>query len=42
MGFKIKMSIVVLAFSVIGYITGCFVHSEFFHHFFNWLFGGMP
>jgi len=40
MSFKIKMSIVVLAFSGLGYILGLLVHSEFFHHVFNWLFGG--
>jgi uncharacterized membrane protein YfcA len=38
MTLKTKVALLVLAFSVIGYILGCFVHSEFFHHFFNWLF----
>lgn len=40
MDLKVKVAITVLTFSVIGYILGCFVHSEFYHHFFNWLFGG--
>ena len=37
---KTRYIIVVFVFSAIGYVLGCFVHSEFFHHFFNWLFGG--
>ena len=36
---KLKLSITILAASVIGYILGCFVHSEFFHHIAPWLFG---
>lgn len=39
---KKKLVVVIFLFSVFGYIIGLFVHSEFFHHFFNWLFGGGP
>lgn len=37
---KTKVAFVVLVFSIIGYILGALVHSEFWHHFANWLFGG--
>ena len=35
---KLKYCAIVLLFSIIGYGLGCFVHSEFFHHFFTWIF----
>jgi hypothetical protein len=37
---KAKVAATILGFSILGYILGCLVHSEFWHHIANWLFGG--
>lgn len=34
----VKVGFLCLLFSILGYILGCFMHSEFFHFFEN-LFG---
>ena len=36
----VKVGALCLLFSILGYILGCFMHSEFFHFFEN-LFGAL-
>lgn len=36
---KAKIGIAILGFSILGYILGCLMHSEFWHHIASWIFG---
>lgn len=38
---SVKVGFLCLIFSILGYILGCFAHSEFFHFFQN-LFNALP
>jgi ABC-type multidrug transport system permease subunit len=34
---RVKLYLTIFIFSLFGYVCGVFVHSEFFHHWLDWL-----